>query len=645
MPTFIGSLETLNQLLTAGIAITAFSLLLYTLSFNLRDRVARSVAVIFFCVVLIFVGEAIISVTQDPVWITILLKLEWVGIIFLPPSYLHFSDAILATTGRPSRGRRRRLVHLSYILAAVFVAALPSSWLVGDVVIQGPAPYLQSTPAAWGFAGLYAVGMTFSWFNFKRAYQRAVTSTSRRRMRYLIAGAIAPALGTFPFLTFGAALATEHALIFWLVANTTNFLSALLIVLMAYAVAFFGVSWPDRVVKRRIFKWIMRGPVTASTVLAVTTLVRRVGESRGVPYATAVPISMVATLLLLQYSITLLAPVWEQALFYGGSRSNLNLVRTLEERLLTRHDLRQFLEAILAAVCDRLQVDTAFIMTLAPQGSDVIVTIGDVSQLQDIDLSDDVLQLIGKNSDYGENKTDAMHIFHWGDYWLMPLYEQRTHSDDGKALLGLLGVEREVDQYPDLDLQKALETLVRRAASAIEEQAQQQQIFNSLEVLNPQAQWIQQLRAVSQYDGTSVLSTPKDELAQTDLSKWIKDALRHYWGGPKLSQSPLLRLRIVQQAVNDNDGISVNALRAILRRGIDQIRPDGQRRFTTEWLLYNILEMKFMEGRKVRDIASRLAMSEADLYRKQRVAIEAVADILIRMEKDAQSESTTNKTS
>jgi len=638
MPTFIGSLETLNQLLTAGIAITAFSLLLYTLSFNLRDRVARSVAVIFFCVVLIYVGEAIISVTQDLIWITFLLKLEWVGIIFLPPAYLHFSDAILATTGRPSRGRRRRLVHLSYILAAVLVAALPSFWLVGEVVTQGPAPYLSATRATWGFAGLYAVGMTFAWFNFKRAYQRAVTSTSRRRMRYLIAGAIAPALGTFPFLTFGAAFAAEHALIFWLSANVSNLLGAVLIVLMAYAVAFFGVSWPDRVVKRRIFKWIMRGPVTASTVLAVTTLVRRVGEARGVPYATAVPISMVATLLLLQYSITLLAPVWEQALFYGGSRSSLHLVRTLEERLLTRHDLRQFLEAILAAVCDRLQVNTAFVVTLAPQGSDVIITIGDVPQLQDMGLSEDVLQIIVQNGDNGENKTDALHIFHWGDFWLMPLYEQRSHNDDGQAMLGLLGVERESDQYPEMDLQKALETLVRRAASAIEEQAQQQEIFNSLEVLNPQAQWIQQLRAVSRYDGTSVLSTPKDELAQSDLSKWIKDALRHYWGGPKLSQSPLLRLRVVQQAVDNNDGISVNALRAILRQGIDQIRPDGQRRFTTEWLLFNILEMKFMEGRKVRDIASRLAMSEADLYRKQRVAIEAVADILIRMEEDAQSE-------
>jgi len=32
-----------------------------------------------------------------------------------------------------------------------------------------------------------------------------------------------------------------------------------------------------------------------------------------------------------------------------------------------------------------------------------------------------------------------------------------------------------------------------------------------------------------------------------------------------------------------------------------------------------------MEGKKVREVAIRLSMSEADLYRKQRVAIEAVA--------------------
>jgi hypothetical protein len=95
--------------------------------------------------------------------------------------------------------------------------------------------------------------------------------------------------------------------------------------------------------------------------------------------------------------------------------------------------------------------------------------------------------------------------------------------------------------------------------------------------------------------------------------------------------------------MDDHDGVSSKALRSILKKGIDQIRPNGDRRFTGEWILYNILDMKFMEGRKVRDIALRLAMSEADLYRKQRVAIEAVANAIVDMETQAREEDTRDK--
>ena len=52
----------------------------------------------------------------------------------------------------------------------------------------------------------------------------------------------------------------------------------------------------------------------------------------------------------------------------------------------------------------------------------------------------------------------------------------------------------------------------------------------------------------------------------------------------------------------------------------------------TEWLLYNILELKFVRGLRVRDVARRLAMSESDLYRKQRVAIAEVAKALADLE-------------
>jgi DNA-directed RNA polymerase specialized sigma subunit len=51
-----------------------------------------------------------------------------------------------------------------------------------------------------------------------------------------------------------------------------------------------------------------------------------------------------------------------------------------------------------------------------------------------------------------------------------------------------------------------------------------------------------------------------------------------------------------------------------------------------EWTLYNILQLRFIERMKVKDVARRLALSESDLYRKQRVAIEAVAESILEME-------------
>ncbi len=70
----------------------------------------------------------------------------------------------------------------------------------------------------------------------------------------------------------------------------------------------------------------------------------------------------------------------------------------------------------------------------------------------------------------------------------------------------------------------------------------------------------------------------------------------------------------------------------MLTQAIDQSKPEGDRKYTSDWILYNILDLKFIQGEKVREVARKLAMSEADLYRKQRVALENVARILMRQE-------------
>jgi hypothetical protein len=70
-----------------------------------------------------------------------------------------------------------------------------------------------------------------------------------------------------------------------------------------------------------------------------------------------------------------------------------------------------------------------------------------------------------------------------------------------------------------------------------------------------------------------------------------------------------------------------------LRQAINNLRPDDQLDPSAqEWLLYNLLELRFLQGKRNRDVAHRLAMSESDFYRKQRIAIEEVARQLVLME-------------
>ena len=107
MVLLVNGLISANQIITAGIVISAFSLLLYALTFNLRERVARTFAILLSWVTMVYFCDAVVSTLSEVAQIDLWLRLQWVGIAFIPVSYLQFSDALLATTGLPSRGRRR----------------------------------------------------------------------------------------------------------------------------------------------------------------------------------------------------------------------------------------------------------------------------------------------------------------------------------------------------------------------------------------------------------------------------------------------------------------------------------------------------------------------------------------------------------
>ncbi len=640
----VNALATANQILSAGIVITAFSYLLYALTFNLRERAARAFAALLTFITIVYFCDVIIatlaSLTQAEPW----LRLQWVGIAFVPVAYLHFSDALLATTGQPSRGRRRLSIRVLYLTASAFlIAATFTEILVTAGAIENNAAHLRAGGLFPVFITYFAGSLAWAGWNFMRAYRRCQTSTTRRRMVYLMASSTAPAVGVFPFLLVAGGTASLHPLIFWSLALTTNFAVSLLLITLAYAVAYFGVALPDRVVKARFFQWLLRGPLVGWVVLTVYFVVGRYGPRLPFYDARLLPFFVVFALLLVQFIITLVRLPIERTLFYGVDRAEVRHLQLLEEHLLTSGDLRQFLESALAGLCDVLGVPAAFIVALGPEGKvEYEVTAGAAPSPVAVgppllpSLQAAPAQLVHPAGVSAPLGALAGGFFEWSDYWLLPLKSQTGEN------LGLLGV-RARPALPHFTPEEtaALEVVATRAASALEDRRLQQAVFDTLDRLLPQIEAIQRLRASATFASAKALTPEADSvLTSPDLAQFVKEALNHYWGGPKLTNSPLLRLRVVEQALREHEGNPANALRAVLQRAIERIKPEGQRKFTTDWLLYNILEMKFLQDRRVREVAMRLAVSEAELYRKQRVALEEVARIIAQMEREAAERAT-----
>jgi hypothetical protein len=173
--------------------------------------------------------------------------------------------------------------------------------------------------------------------------------------------------------------------------------------------------------------------------------------------------------------------------------------------------------------------------------------------------------------------------------------------------------------------------LVDRASLALNDRLDQEKLITSLEMLTPQVSVIQNLLASSRAEQARLLNG-NQHIELEDLEIWVKDALSQIWGGPRLLENPILLLSSIQKKIKEDNASPLNAVRDLLRQAIGNLKPSGERQFTNEWLLYNLMELKFLEGWKVKDISQKLALSEADLYRKQRMAITAIARQIIAIE-------------
>lgn len=615
-----------NLILASGIVIVSCALLLYLVIYNIRNNVARSFAMLLACVLIAYFVDLAVFGIEDTEAAATWLRVQWVGIAFTPAAYLDFSNALLVTTGARSRWRNVA-VWVGYLLSALLLLGVAfSDDVVRGVVMEPRAPHLQPGPLFPLFVLYFFAGLIWGAANVVWARRRCLTTTSRRRMAYLMASFAAPAAGVFPFLlvTGWPAYAPEIAL--WLLLVLGNIGVGLMLGLLAYSVAFFGALTPDRVVKRRLARFLLRGPFSAIVLVVVILAASQASGWLGLPGQRLVLFGVVSTILLLQFAIEMAKPLLDQAL-YRQDLPEIAWLQELGNRLLTTTDLHQFLENVLTALCDLLRVETAFVAVIEGGRPRLEVVCGRLEPGAAETLPPEAWQSSARPEQHVGRHGD---LFVWDGYWLAPL---RIKGQRG--VVGVVGMAARSPQ-PDLSPEEraGLEALLIQAAAALEDRQLQEGIFGALEQIIPEIEEIQRRRGVVHYVGEQAL-TGFDLVEAPEFRRWVRDALSHYWGGPKLASSPLLALRVVERAAWEHDGNVLKGLRSVLEQAIEQLRPEGQRQMTApEWILYNILDLKFLQGHRVSEIARRLAMSESDLYRKQRVAIEAVAQMLAAMERE-----------
>ncbi len=631
-------LNSFNETLTTAILVLSASMLLYNLTRNLHNRVARTSGALLACVSVVSLADVLVSLRPGSVVLDGVVRLQWIGIAFVPAAMFHLSDALLETTGLPSRGRRKSVARMLYFLSLLFVIAAAFTDLLIIPNIQG----FRLVNIVGGslfpvYVAYFFTAAVVAFVNIQRARQRCLTRDTRRRMGYLQFAMLTPAFGIFPYSILAGISETSTLAMIFLV-NLSNLVIVLLLLFLAYPLSFFGSHQPDRAVKSDLLRFMLRGPGTGLLALVVIIFLTPATRILGLPGTTFMPFAVVGTVMFWQWFIALALPRLEKRLIYSGEDGEqIEKLQNLTERLLTRSDLLQLLDAILASACDFLQVNTAFIIDLNHgHAAEVVASIGP-SRPKENWLGEQEAAL--RQQLPAVRTDDTPEILTWHNYWIIPLYSKRLSEEQSNPLIGVFGIQA---RAATIDLSEddwlLLRKQIRRAADTLDDMRLQSEIYAALEGLLPQISITRSKAAEVEFlPGRDPSSQSESEPPDRDqFIEQVKVALKQYWGGPGLTNSQLLELQIVKTSLSDNGNHPARTLRGILQEAIDRQKPEGERKLLSpEWMVYNILDLRFIERLKVRDVAIRLALSEPDFYRKQKVAIEAVAQTLLDMDQKA----------
>ena len=416
--------------------------------------------------------------------------------------------------------------------------------------------------------------------------------------------------------------------------------SMIFFLLMTYSVGFQGVRMPDRLIKQDFIRWGLYGPVVGVTIILCIQIVPWLDTLLGLPSDTLITFVVMLMTVLMPIIVSRIRPYLD-ALVYLQDHEEIDYLRGLPRNIFTVTDLRQLLENTLIAVCGAMHVETGFVVGPSKEDGFSVKALCGSRRL--------VKRFV---AEYSLNEVMAQVERIPAQNLSTPPYTSAFITIDGFSLLPLRGPEgtflgalavASSSAYSSTQgngaiLPEALhliDVLTHHMELAMTTVQMQQRIFETLRDLGPEMQSLQQLKQLEQATPASLNSLEMDVSLQPDFSQLVKDALSHYWGGPKLSDSPLLELRTVRRVLQEQDegSSATRALQSVLRQAINNMRPDEQLDPSAqEWLLYNILELRFLQGKRIRDVANRLSMSESDYYRKQRIAVEEVARQLVLME-------------
>ncbi len=633
--TLLDVLRALFLASTSVVAILAFALGVYALYFNFRSAVARRYAYLSLSVLVVYAVDVALHRVTDLDSAEFWLRLQWVGIGVLPAVYYRFATGVLQATNLHSPARS----WAGWVLMGTCLGLVALTQF-GDLVVRDVAAseafyFLAPGPLFWLFAGMFALALALSVRDLLLTRGRSLTQRSRQRVHILLLGFAGPVLGCFPFLLLLGPQLGGFTDLVYTVSLLVNGTVSLLLTLMVMSVAFYGVHLPERVVRYRLMRYLIRGPAIAICVIIAIQVVPRVELLLGIPRDLILFYVVTAVIVVGQLAVSATKRLMDHVIYRDDIRE-ISLYRELERRLLTHSDVREFLENHLTAACEYLGAGRGFVASLAADSLVVEAVVGTEMDPERVMPAAAWREVLKTALVHDQDRHEAFGVS-GVDFRMWPLRGAAGPRRE-TILLGVIGVAAEQGPLPLAAAPARVFASMRSMmAEALTDHRIQANVISGLQPIMSEIERIQHLRSQLPYPieaaGRTSPLWSETEILNPEFPAWVRDALRDLWGGPRLSGSPLMKLKVVGTYLERTNGNAQQALRLVMGDAIERMRPDeGTELGHLDSLLYRILEMRFIQGRKVRDIAGKLAMSESDLYRKQRIAIRQVAGIIQEME-------------